>query len=681
MRSRKKIYAALFALLVLGAATVIILKKKKHPSEIFPGEITQNKKDSIFSSIIFSEFFNFETIDIGTTACDKAYSGTRSTQVNPEIEYGFGIHKKTKDFPLLKDAEKVFVELMAFNEKADSSVLFVYAVTNSKKENLHWESRPIVVSKSNEWNTNKFVFEIKPELLNAENEFSFYIWNRDKKQVIVDDFNFSIFGKAIYNNTSVAHKTTNYFYDFETTAGIEGAENIKNCMAHSGEKACDLSDGKEYGISVIKLIKDVADVPLNKISLSVWYYPLENNANTVLTVSVVNANKETVFWEGKSTDTSPFPKNVWTKLNASFFLPSDKIAMEDKIQVNIWNKGKNKIIADDLEIVYGEQPERKGVANPTDPNVYADNKFIPIKNKPPFRVLYFQNQHINTDVFKNFTASDQFYAGDFIKDKNNLDELLYISDKRIQLFRYNIEKKTFDLITNGTETTDSVKNKLLNSKFFIADFDNNGSCDILSVNKETAEATLFSFYGNSIKAINKTQKLEKKWLNKLDKMQVTIGFFEKEKPALTMVDGEKLFSLTYSSTGFEEKEVTLSVSGTEIMSKTDKLYFGSFISGIENQFLKWNTDWRFDLKFVSFFKNDFTIHYAVDFKGYQNDYNPKYYELTKIISGKFLEKNKNVLFVVSCNCKDTDFDGVNCNTIENLKELPNAINIYAADEK
>jgi hypothetical protein len=680
MRGGKKLYIALFVFVIIGITVFLILKKKKIAPEI-PPAVVQHQNDSVFSSIISSEFYNFETIDLGATASDKAFSGKRSTQVNSDIEYGFGIHKKIKDFPVLKDAEKVFIELMAFNSKADSSVFFVYAVTNSKNENLHWESRPIVVAKQNEWNANQFTFDIKPELLSLENNFSFYVWNRDKKEVIIDDLTFSLYGKALYNKISSVGKATNYFYDFETTNGIEGSESIKNCTAHSGKMACDLSDGKEYGISIIKSIKDISDLALNKISLSVWYYPLEENANTVLTVSVVNSNKETVFWEGKSTDTSPFPKNTWTKLNASFFLPTDKIGVEDKIHVNIWNKGKNKIIADDLEIVYGEQPERKGVANPTDPNIYADNKFVPVKNKPPFQVLYFQNKNINTSVFKNFAASDQFYAGDFIKDKSNLDELLYINNNRIQLYRYNAEKKEFDLVVDGNELSDSIKNQLLTCKLFIADFDNNGSCDILAVNKKNAEAKLFSYAGNTLKSINKTFKIEKKWLNNLDKINVTTNFSENRRSALTFIDGSKLLLLSLSSNGFAEKEIILSASGMDVLGKSDKLYSGSFTSATENEFLKLNTDWRFDLKLVRFSKNDYTINYSVDFKGYENDYNPKYYELTKIVVGKFLDKNKDALFVVSCNCKDVDFDGQNCKMIESLKELPNAINIYAADEK
>ena len=72
---------------------------------------------------------------------------------------------------------------------------------------------------------------------------------------------------------------------------------------------------------------------------------------------------------------------------------------------------------------------------------------------------------------------------------------------------------------------------------------------------------------------------------------------------------------------------------------------------------------------------------TVDFKGYSNDYNPKYYEMVKIIAGNFVSPKQTSLLVMMCNCADKNFDGKHCNTIENLPYLPNSTQLYSIEKQ
>jgi hypothetical protein len=97
----------------------------------------------------------------------------------------------------------------------------------------------------------------------------------------------------------------------------------------------------------------------------------------------------------------------------------------------------------------------------------------------------------------------------------------------------------------------------------------------------------------------------------------------------------------------------------------------------DGEILLLNKKWRFDLKLVGSPLNDPVINCSLDFKGFNKDHNPKYYELTKLVAGNFLDPHNTTLFTISTNCKDIDFDGSFCKETENISYLPNTFNFYS----
>lgn len=681
MQSRNRINIALLVLLLAGVVGLIVIEKKTQTGNNPNVSASETIKDSTFYSELYTEFFNFENIDLGITASKNAYTGTQSTMLTPKIEYGFGITKSIPQLSVLKNTEQVIVDFMCMSPIVDSSVHYVLSVSNAKNESVFWDGKPIKIEKANTWVKSQIKFSINPELLIPENTFQFYLWNREKKELYVDDLNFTLYGKVIYKEEKSTQISSNYFFDFETNGGLSGTDNLKACTSHSGKIASDLSEGQEFGVSVIKTVKEISDVPLTKISASVWFYPLEENTNTLLTASVVNDKNETVFWGGKGTDTGKFPKNQWTKLNVSFALPSDKISMNDVVQVNIWNKGKNKIIVDDLEIIYGDQPERKGTPNVIDPSAFTGSGFVPEKNKPPFQILYLNKQIVDIDVLKNYNSNDHFFSGDFIKDKNNLDELLCIKNNKAELIGFNTEKKQFMSVWKSSSESDLTSAEIGNSSnyIFTADFNGDDKTDLLTINKATGEAKLYNFETNKFILKNTLKGIDKKHLKYLNNMNVVSNFNINKLPALVYFTEKSMVSLQLKADKLEENQTGL--VGDFIIFKTADKLFPLVSSSQKNILLRLNTEWRFDLQLIEKNSSEINIKNVVDFKGYANDYNPKYYEYTKIVTGRFMDKNNSSVLVVSCNCRDDKFDGVLCNEIENLKELPNSINIYSLDVK
>jgi hypothetical protein len=93
-----------------------------------------------------------------------------------------------------------------------------------------------------------------------------------------------------------------------------------------------------------------------------------------------------------------------------------------------------------------------------------------------------------------------------------------------------------------------------------------------------------------------------------------------------------------------------------------------------------NTDWRLDLKLMQPDKDGYTIIGNIDFKGYPDDHNPKYYEFVKIVAGKFTDPKQSSLLVMMRNCADDHFNGIHCKEYENIAALPNSTQLYIAPQ-
>ncbi|CAN5345605.1 hypothetical protein BH10BAC1_BH10BAC1_06620 [soil metagenome] len=644
MNSQKKrlvVYSLFIFSGFLGA--YLFLRNKNNATEAS----TENKlvkKDSLVSVSLLSEFFDLENNGEAFISSDKFFSGKKSCKLSPSIEYGVSISKKMSDIPSFNNLTSISLTFKSFSGDADPDALYVLSIDDNAGKNIFWAGESIHFNSKTDWAESNVNFVLAPEYLNPDYKISIYPWNRKKKEFYVDDIRVDYIGNSVYKNDSLAQaEKTNLFFDFENNEGLSGTDNIKETTAHSGKKACDLTGGKEYGPSVNKKITDIGSVVPKKISLSLWVYPLTDNANVVLTASVVNSKNETVFWEGKSTENKKFPKNQWTKINASSFLPVEKISPADILGVGIWNKGKTNLIIDDLEIVYGDAPERRGSPSTVDATSIYEKRFVAEKNKPPFKTIYFEKQELKNknstalmpqdgiipltleNAMDNFSPNDVFLVGDFFPDKNSLDDIICIKDFGQVLFTYDPEKKEFRrLWTNGNDADSSWNNK---NDYYSGDFNSDGKADVLSVDKKTNNWTILNFAEKNWKVVSQGKNPKKEWITKSE------------------------------------------------TKKTEQLFPGNYFDNTP-AILKLNTEWRFDLKLVQNIGGENIILGNVDFKGYAKDYNPKYYEFVKLIQGRFLSKDQTSLIVVMCNCADVNFTGEHCDEIEYLPFLPNAVQIY-----
>ena len=619
MNIQKKRFVVYFLIIVFAFSLAFLFLRKKSPATNDLASETIVKKDSIVTVTFVSEFFNLENNNESFVSTEKALSGKQSCKLSSDIEFGISAIKLVRDIPTYNNLKNISIKFNAFRGNENPDALYVLSIQDAKGKNVFWDGKPIVFSKTNDWSESTVDFVVPPEFLNADNKIAVYPWNRNKKMFYIDDISVEYKGTAIYSERSANQsEKSNLFLDFETEAGLSNADNVKETSAHSGKRACDLAGGKEFGPSLNKKLNEFGSAYPKIISLSMWVYPLTDNPNTVLVASVVNSKNETIFWDGKSTENESFQKNKWTKINAIFKLPIEKFNAEDVLCVSVWNRGKTDVIVDDIEIVYGEAPERRGDESKVDPISIYEKRFGADKNKPPFKTIYFEKQEIGNELIA-FSSADFFVAANFNNDANGIDELLCISKNKQAMYAYSESTKAFKKIWENKNPND----KLWDVDNFYVGSIRNGKTSIVIKPKNKSQAFVFNFDG-------------KDW------------------------NSEE-----------EQKSVAIASSSISPIS----LYSGNFTSD-KNQTLKLDRSWRFDLKLI---ENNIVLG-NVDFKGYPNDYNPKYYEFVKLISGNFLAKNQTSLLVVMCNCADANFSGEKCNQIEDLPFLPNSVQLYSIEK-
>jgi hypothetical protein len=104
-------------------------------------------------------------------------------------------------------------------------------------------------------------------------------------------------------------------------------------------------------------------------------------------------------------------------------------------------------------------------------------------------------------------------------------------------------------------------------------------------------------------------------------------------------------------------------AGLDTLKLTDQFLTGNFSPGIPGVFLRYNRDWRYDLKNLRFNDSTFEILGNLDFRGYDKDFNPKYFEHLKLVSGTLVHPGITSLLVIAWNN-------------ENLAFLPNTLQVY-----
>jgi len=226
-----------------------------------------------------------------------------------------------------------------------------------------------------------------------------------------------------------------------------------------------------------------------------------------------------------------------------------------------------------------------------------------------------------------------------------------------------------------------------------ADFDGNKCDEILSINPSGAYR-LLRFEGGSsgpVSVRSQEGKMpEGPWNPEEFVVKITPGKFLPpwQKDMLLAVarnkrSGAAVYSLFRFEGGnfipvFPERQLGYGKTiGLDTLRPEDEFFTGRFeVRGIQRIF-RYDREWRFDLKEIRFNDTTFQTLNVMDFRGYEKDRNPKYFEILKIVPGNFLDPSKKSFLVIGRNCRKRDPANGSCLEFEDYGLLPNTLQFYS----
>ena len=301
-----------------------------------------------------------------------------------------------------------------------------------------------------------------------------------------------------------------------------------------------------------------------------------------------------------------------------------------------------------------------------------------------------------------FFRSREILKGRFTE--NTFDQLLLVGDHGIITGTFSPMKdvcqnaKTisseFKVTWKSDEAFDAPGNILKDSQVIAGDIDGDGFTELLVVGKDGSWKILGFQAGKSLwKLIASGTGTKSPFQDPLNgKMKITIGRFLPgyvQDLLLIMKGNQSGKSCTSSLLKFDKShgtfisaneksnDGTLKIIGLDTLKPADQFIFGDFGGNKKPGILRYNRDWRYDLKELTFGENDFTIRGNIDFHGYEKDHNPKYYGILRIIAGRFIDPSRTSLLVIGRNCKNFDVSSGTCKEYQELPELPDFISVYS----
>jgi hypothetical protein len=340
-----------------------------------------------------------------------------------------------------------------------------------------------------------------------------------------------------------------------------------------------------------------------------------------------------------------------------------------------------------------------------------DDLLVVAKNGPPGLYHFCPDQHkftgITTNISPEFIAAirkGKAVAGRFAG--SGASQIMVLANGELQLGSFEPLK---DLCTPGSVRQANFKllwkisaNNVISfvplegSEILAADVDGDGISELLIVGQNgvwalakvgTSGASPMNMIAsgpeNSIPEWNIKNKewtiKAEKFLNNYDKDVILTLFTTSDKLkygySLRRFDaGSRKFLPVYP----EKQQFSGKTIGLDTL-KPGNAFFVIELAG-KKKMLRYNREWRYDLKEIEFNDITFRILANIDFTGYEKDQNPKYFEVLRIIPGKFLDKGTTSLMIIGRNCKTRDTSTNRCTGFRNIPFLPNTLQFYSFSE-
>ena len=151
--------------------------------------------------VLQNELYDFESLPANLTNTNsiepqKSFSGEHSSVLSTKNEYSATLKKLISEIPA-KTKQIDFNFKLSDTKGNSKEALIVMSVDTPEGKNLLWDGQPIIISGiegNNNWQEGKTRFYLSPDVYPKTAIVKFYVWNKKKKEFIVDDFELVYWG-------------------------------------------------------------------------------------------------------------------------------------------------------------------------------------------------------------------------------------------------------------------------------------------------------------------------------------------------------------------------------------------------------------------------------------------------------------------------------------------------------
>ncbi len=266
------------------------------------------------------------------------------------------------------------------------------------------------------------------------------------------------------------------------------------------------------------------------------------------------------------------------------------------------------------------------------------------------------------------------------------DDIVIVTDKNFLLCTFNPVKEPCS--GNGTASSEMkiiARADLPSGSVYAGDFTGSNKTELLIVGPSGSWKIMVfepsgKEPGNWKTIAENNDRPVPEWNQQLFTTGINSGAFipgQKRDQLLTVSRSKANQSCSYSLLRFDQNKASWEpiffqkgqgkTIGLDTLKPEDKFFMAKGSTGSSHKIFRYNRDWRFDLKEISFNDTSFAILSGVDFHGYDRDQNPKYYEMLALIPGYFVNPSATSFVVIGKNARERGYE----------KILPDFIRLYS----
>ncbi len=144
-------------------------------------------------------------------------------------------------------------------------------------------------------------------------------------------------------------------FENDPTVKFKTPVSLSTAFAHSTPNSNLLNGENTYSATYETLIKDIDPTGLafKTVVIEANVLSTFNAVDYVLVVSINDGSDKNILWQGKDIKNGNYPINSWNKESFAYTIKeSAALKPENKIAVYLWNRSKNAIYVDDIDITF-----------------------------------------------------------------------------------------------------------------------------------------------------------------------------------------------------------------------------------------------------------------------------------------------------------------------------------------